>query len=225
MLAGDPEHDGSQFREIFIVQRKSPQRVVDAGIETRRDQHQIGLEAVRGGHQPIPNRFHDFTPPRSSWKRAIHCAILTFAFAGFVGLSREGIPRRLMRAEEEYGAIRIKSVLGPVAMVHIPICDEYLADSMFALGIACGDGDAIKDAEAHALVGPRVVAWGAHHAEGVLRFPFNDRIDRIEYAADRLQGDIQGARPDVGITGAEFTRTGADFLLHFLNVGMTVAKR
>ena len=83
---------------------------------------------------------------------------------------------------------------------------------MVALGVPGADGDAVEQAEAHALGGAGVVARWTHGAEGVFHLAGHDGIDGVHDTADGAQRDVEGARADHRVAGAEFASAGFDIM-------------
>jgi hypothetical protein len=91
---------------------------------------------------------------------------------------------RLVGAEIEHGAIVVKDVLGAVTVVDVPIDDEDLFDAVGALGLACGDGFGVEDAEPHAADAGGMVAAGADGAESIAEFTGDDGVNRCHGTTD-----------------------------------------
>jgi hypothetical protein len=71
----------------------------------------------------------------------------------------------------------------------------------FALRVPGGDGDVVKDAEAHTLIGAGVVTWRPHYAKGVTRAALNDSVNRVQDATHSVERDIPGVGGHCRITG------------------------
>jgi hypothetical protein len=135
-----------------------------------------------------------------------------------------------MRAEEKHGAVGVKNILGAVTVMHIPIRNEHFSESMLALRIAGRDGNVIKNAEAHALVGTSMVPRRPHNAKGVLnRAALNraldHRVNGVQDAARCIERDIPGAGRHRRIPGTELLRAGADLQMDLFDVAVAVASR
>ena len=116
-------------------------------------------------------------------ERAVDGFTRAGAQAGFAARAGARIPGRLMRAEEQHGAIGIKNVLRAVAVVYVPVRDQNAFRPVGALRMAGGDRHAIKEAEAHTARGAGVVPGWANDAECVAHLPGEDGVDSGEGAA------------------------------------------
>ena len=75
-----------------------------------------------------------------------------------------------MDAEKEDTAIRVKNVLGSIAVMDIPIHDRHAFDSKPPPRVPGGDRDVVHDAKSHSATRRRVVARRADQAERRLVF-------------------------------------------------------
>lgn len=76
-----------------------------------------------------------------------------------------------MRAEEEDAGILIEDILRAVAMVYVPVNDQYAVDAVDLARMASGEGHVVEDAEAHAARGRGVVAGGRTAAKALDTWP------------------------------------------------------
>src|ERR1017187_5627632 len=66
-------HDGAgDIGEILVGEGETAERVAQARIEAGGDQHQIGAEASRGGHQRSLDRAEDLFAAGAGRKREVH---------------------------------------------------------------------------------------------------------------------------------------------------------
>ena len=72
---------------------------------------------------------------------------------------------RLVDAREEHVGAVPEGLGGAIAVVHVPIEDEYALDTQLPDRQLCGDSDIVKEAEAHRSIGLGMVAGGSHRAE------------------------------------------------------------
>ena len=126
------------------------------GVETGRDDDQLRLEMVHGRRQQILKGEHEFLSAGAAGHRAVEVRAQTLAAARFLLAAGPGIPGELVRAEVEHRAVFIEDVLRAVAVVHVPVDNQHLAQMVLALCIAGGDGGVVEHAEAHAAM---AVAW------------------------------------------------------------------
>jgi hypothetical protein len=111
VLVRNHAHRFRQIREVSVRQHEVAQWVTDPGIESSRNQHQAGLESVSGGQQLLLKCSQNFFAAGTRGKWAVERGPLSRAFAGFIRGAGAGIPRILMRAEEEDGAIGVENIL------------------------------------------------------------------------------------------------------------------
>jgi hypothetical protein len=145
---------------------------------------------------------------RAGRKRAIKRHASSSAISGFLGCASAGIPGMLMCAEEEHGPVGVEEVLRTVAVVDIPIRDQYSADSMFSLSIASCDCDIIEDAKTHSSECRRMMAGRTHNAYRILDAFLTDRIDGIQYPAGGAQGSIPRSGRDDCVACAQLMEPG-----------------
>jgi len=224
VLIGDFEHNERQIGEVLIGKREAPQRITETRVEACRNQHQIRLEMVGSPPQAVLENAQYFAVPRARRKWAVHSAALTLALAALVRVTGARIPGRLVRAEEEYRAVVVESILRSVAVMDVPIRNQHALDSVLELGVARTDRDIVKDAEAHALVRTSMMPGRTHRTKSVRGCLLKNQVDSVHHAASSVQSDFQRPWADGGIAGAQFRRTGSDVTLDSLNVGPCVAQ-
>src|SRR5205823_15021883 len=89
-----------------------------------------------------------------------------------------GVPRRLMRAEEEDRSIFVKDVLCSVPVMHIPIGNEDAFGPEALLRVARCDRDVIEQAKPHASRSTGVVPWRPNRAKRIQHGARENRLDR-----------------------------------------------
>jgi hypothetical protein len=117
------------------------------------------------------------------------------AFAGvnadLVDCPRPGIVRKLMRRNEKHVRIVVKSLLGAVTVVNVPVHDQNSLRPVFPFQIVRADGDRIEQAEAHRAISQGVMTRRSHQSEAVAAFTGRERIEQSEEAAHRQQSDAE----------------------------------
>ncbi len=83
-----------------------------------------------------------------------------------------------MDAEEHHTRIFVENVLCAVAVMHVPVHQEYAVELVRRQGVVGGEGDVVEQAEAHAARRRGVMAGGANQAQGVDILAAHDGIDR-----------------------------------------------
>ncbi len=192
MLAGQIEHQAREFHVVFVGQFESTERVALARVEAGRDHHQLRLVTVHGIRQGM-ERGQEFPPAGAGRHRPIHRGSEPRAAAGFLPASRPRIPRPLVRAEIEDGTVLVEDLLGAVAVVHVPVDDQHLADAVLPLRISGGDAGVVENAKAHAAFGRGMMSRRTHQAEGIVRLAAEHGVD----ADARRAGCIVGRRERV----------------------------
>ena len=128
-----------------------------------------------------------------------------------------------MSAEEQHIRVRIENVLGSVAVMHVPVCDHHPSQPVVADRMPCRDCDVVKDAEPHALVGPRVMAGGPECTEGLAAGALDHFVDRCADGSGCPAGCRQRTRPNMGVAGREHAPPGRNLAFSQRNVGFFVA--
>ena len=72
-----------------------------------------------------------------------------------------GIQRRLVDRDEQHARIGVEDLVGPVAVVDVPVEDQHPLGAVRVARPPRGDRDVVEEAEAHRLRGLRVVAGRA----------------------------------------------------------------
>ena len=101
-----------------------------------------------------------------------------------------------MQRDREHRRVVEEDLLGPVAVVHVPVDDRHARDPALALRPAGGDRDVVDEAEAHRRVALGVVAGRAQEHEGVVELAVEHRLDRAQQPAGGEQH--RGVRPRPG---------------------------
>lgn len=219
MAGGDSRDEVGEIGKVFVGEEEVAEWVSHAAVESGGDEDELGAEFFHGGDELFLEAGEDFCAPGEGGERAIEGGPLPRAGASLIGAASARVPRSLVGAEEEDGAVFVEDVLGAVAVVDVPIDDEDAIEAVTALGVAGGDGDVIKDAKAHAVAGIGVVTGWPDEAEGSVDGPGRDGIHGGESAADGGEGGGPGGAGDGGVASAERVMAGEDFALGEGGVG------
>ena len=82
-----------------------------------------------------------------------------------------------MRAKEEHGGIVLETMLRAVAMMHIPIDNQYTLEAILFLHITRGNRHIVEEAEAHRARRFGMVPRRPHRTKYMVHLPAHDRID------------------------------------------------
>lgn len=200
---GDFEGDFGKFGEVAVGEGESAEGVTAAGVEAGGEDDKVGAEGVHGGDEFLAEGIQNGAAAGTGGEGAIEGGGFTGGGAGFGRVAGARVPGGLMDGEEEDVGVFVEDVLGPVAVVDVPIDDEDAVDAPSFAGVAGGDGGVVVDAEAHAAGCGGVVAGGADGGEGVADVALEDGIDGGESGAGGETGDFGGLGADVGIAGGE----------------------
>jgi len=149
----------------------------------------------------------------------------SLAFAPFGCSSGAGIPRRLMRAEEQYGTVPIKNILRSIAVMYIPIHNQDALCTVAPLRMPCTHRDVIEQAKTHSDRGACMMAWGANHAKSVRDARGEHGIHaRKDRSGGHARG-LNGVLSDIGIPGAQLSLTLRHLTFHQSNVLARVRQR
>lgn len=90
-----------------------------------------------------------------------------------------------MQGDEEDGWIVFEDVLCAVAMVDVPVKDEYSLDAIVALYVTSADCDVVEETESCAdfRVTGMVSRWADHAERVVPVFRLHDSIDGLDNSA------------------------------------------
>jgi len=85
-----------------------------------------------------------------------------------------------MGTEKQYRGIVLKTMLGAISMVNIPIHDQDSAKTIFPLNIPCGNGDVIEEAKPHRSRRFSMMTWWPDGTEHMINLVRHDGIDRCQ---------------------------------------------
>src|SRR5215203_7116764 len=108
-LGNAPGHPG-QVRKISVLKSKLSEWIAFPAVETRTHQHKLRTKLFHRRNEFLLKAGEDLRASASGWQRAIQRRALALALPGFRGSARPRIPWRLVHAEKEDGAVRIKRI-------------------------------------------------------------------------------------------------------------------
>ena len=146
-------------------------------------------------------------------KGRVYCKTLARSGPRLVEISTTGIIGILMGREVEDPGIFVKSALGAVAVVQVPVYDQDPLEAELLFCIFSGNRNVVKDAETHPAAWFSVVAGGTDEGEDGLRIvDFGLRIEKSINTVEQTAGGEPcdfvrpGGQPGVGIElGVEFS--------------------
>lgn len=102
-----------------------------------------------------------------------------------------------MHADVQHLRVRLKDVLGPVAVVDIPVNDEHAFQAKVPYGILGGNGHVVEDAEAVRLIRLRVMSRRPDIADAAARLAAQHALHRLQHGAGGQGGAVEGARMQI----------------------------
>jgi hypothetical protein len=165
------------------------------GIETRRDEDEIGAEGIE-------RRQDDGRHGVAEFRAAITLAqgsIEDIAHSGFRRRPGAGIERHLMGRAIEQVAIGPEDVLRAIAVMDVEIDDRDALGIVALAGIESGNGGIVEEAKAHGPARFGMMAGRAHRAKDIMRFPTEDGVDARDRGTRGALGRLERARRHEGI--------------------------
>jgi hypothetical protein len=93
---------------------------------------------------------------------------------------------------EEHARVGVEDLVGPVAVVHVPVEHEHALDAMGRLRVACRHGDVGEEAEAHRPIGLGVVARRPQGGDTQPRPVAEQRVDKGDGSTGAAQRRLPG---------------------------------
>ena len=103
-----------------------------------------------------------------------------------------------MRRDVEHVGIALEEMLGPVAVVEIPVDDEHTGDAAPS-EMRGGDGDVVEEAEPHRPGTLRMVARRPYQRHPVVHLSGQDRVAQLEQSARRQARGLPRAGGGAGV--------------------------
>ena len=157
-LAGDPAVVG-------VLQFQLAERVAPVGVETGRDDDQLGVKLLNCWQAVRPPGVPEFRAAITRGQRQIEYV----AAALFFGKARARVKRVLVAGNIQHVRRRFEDSLRAVTVVDIEIQDRHALRTVRCLGMAGGDGGVVQQAKAHGPGRLGVVPRWPGDAERVLR--------------------------------------------------------
>lgn len=176
-------------------------RVAGGRVEAGRDEHEVRRELAGDRHHDGPERGQVLGVAErrrhAARPRDVHVEAQPGArpaLRGAAGAREEVAVVVPVDREVEHAAVLVEHLLRAVAVVHVPVDDQHLADLGQPLPQQPRrDRDGVEEAEAHRLVGLGVVAGRPHHREPVA----DVALGRLERQVDHAAGGHAGRRARV----------------------------
>ena len=92
-----------------------------------------------------------------------------------------------MSAEKEDRPVIVENVLRTVAMMHIPVGNQYTPNSVLLLGMPSGNRNVVEYAESHPTDWSRVMTGWTNSAKCVLGFALQHRVDTVQHTPHSLE--------------------------------------
>ena len=179
--------------EILLIQFEATHIVFVMCIEAGRDEDHLGLEFLQARHPDLTDRIAELLAPRTRSQRHIAHVVGRFVSPAI------GVKGMLKNAAHQHPLVAGKTVLRPVAVMHIEIDDGNALQSMHGQRMSRSNGNVVEETEPHWRRLLAMVAGWAHGTEGVLAFAAHHQIDPQTTSAGRPQGGGPGMRIHRGI--------------------------
>src|SRR5215203_356354 len=164
-LAGHGGELCSEAPEGACLQSHPPQEVGSMGVVACRYQDQARTELAQNGDEDPGERRRVYVLRRARGQGNVHRKALALPPSHLASGAGPRVEGALMHREVKHSCVRVEDVLGAVAVVDVPIQDSYPLYSA-RTGVLGGYGNVVYEAEAHPVVSPGVVTWGAGYREG-----------------------------------------------------------
>ena len=196
---GGFEHPRAHPSEELRAQTDVRQRVVDVRIEAGRDNDELGCECVYARENLLDEDLSILLVSGARRHRAVEGRAFTASDAGLRKCASARIERILMSAHVEHGRVFLERVLRAVAVVHVPIEDQNLVETMLLLQITRCNSDIVEQAESECLIVLRVMARRTGKRESVLHVTRDDLVGDLLGAPDCEQGNVVGFSRDTDV--------------------------
>ena len=170
--------------------------ILGMGVEAGGKDHRLRREGVDLRQDALRERALVVAIPGSGRHGAVERRSAPAYFPVFARGARPRIVGILVGAHVEHGRVGLEGVLGAVAVVHVPVEDEDLVQSVLALQVSSRDRHVVEEAEAQRDVALRVVAGRPAEREAVVDLGARHAVGQRERAARREQRDVVGVRAD-----------------------------
>ena len=199
VLAGQLHHRAGHDAEAPFGDPHGRQRVVAVRVEAGRYQQPVGLVALDGRDDDLPEHRQVLGVAAARRQRHVHRVPLSLAAAHLVRGPGSGIVGVLVRGQEEHRGIVVEGVLRAVAVVHVPVHDRHPARAVGLLEVPGADGHRVEQAEPHAPVPQRVMSRRPHHGEAVGVFGRGHRVQQLQEPSHRHQRHAEGVAAGDGV--------------------------
>ena len=131
---------------------------------------------------------------------AHHIVVTSGAFG------KEGAMLVAMYAHVEHLGIGLEDVLSAVAMMNVPVNNQYALQAIFPYRILCGNGHIIEYAEAMRLIRFRMMTRRSDIANAAAGLATQHAVHRLEHGAGGERSTLEGARMQINriVAGAHF---------------------
>ena len=144
--------------------------------------------------------------------------------AAILGGTGARVPRPLMHADEANAGILLHQLLRAIAVVHVPVNDQYTLGTMLLSRVVRADADVAEETETHRRAASCVVARWTHGAEAAQHRPIEGEVDSVEHAAGSGRCGIPAAWARHGV-GIEVSSAAFHDGAHRLDITRVVRQR
>ena len=130
VLGGDPQQHPCQAAEPLVADPHARERVAEVGVESGRDQHELGIELAAHWVDHPHEGIQVLAVAAAGGQRHVEGKTLTVPDADLVDGAGAGVEGVLVRGDVEHSRVVRKAVLGSVSVVHVPIDDQHPIQSV-----------------------------------------------------------------------------------------------
>ena len=166
------ENSSCEGAEVLGFQAERPYGVFRMGVEAGAEEHQLGLDAIRGRCQGGREAGKILLAAHAEAQRDIEREAQPASRSGFLLAPRARVERIAMYAVKENLRVGIEDVLRPITMVYVPVHDKNAFELVPLPRPLRRQCNIIEQAETHAAERRGVMPGRPHQAErgGVLAF-------------------------------------------------------
>ncbi len=208
-------------REPRLGHAAGRQRVVAVGVEPGRDQHELRLPRPDQPAGHVLDQRPVRRVPAAAGHRQVDGEALAGARSHVRGRAGPRVHRVLVDRDEQDVGVGVEDVVGPVAVVDVPVDDHHAREAVRRGRPPRGDRDVAEEAEPHRPRRLGVMAGRTQRAHAHVRLAAQQRVDQRHRAARGPQRGTERAGHRVRVLIDRPAPGGAQ-LLHEGHVGLRV---
>ena len=189
---GDVHEHPGEHPETGRRDFHAAQGVPEVDVEPRREQNHLGHVLVRQGLENPPEDPQVLRIAGSGLQGDVDRVALPVAASDLLKAPRPGVVRVLVGRKIQDPGVFVERVLGPVAVVQVPVHDEDPLHPVDLDRMHGPDGDVVEDAEPRRAACLGMVARRPHEGKGVAQVALDDAVHTVEEAAHGQLGHLVG---------------------------------